>query len=57
MVMPPRVAPTQLVGIPIPNAKLSAEDRDALTSKVRPLHKRHSACNGCTRTYAVKGAQ
>ncbi len=55
--MPPRVAPTQLVGIPIPNAKLSAEDRDALTSKVRPLHKRHSACNGCTRTYAVKGAQ
>ncbi len=38
MVMPPRVAPTQLVGIPIPNAKLSAGDRDALTIKVRPLH-------------------
>ena len=37
MVMPPRVAPTQVVGIPIPNAKLSAEDRAALTNKVHNL--------------------
>jgi hypothetical protein len=34
MVMPPVAAPTQVIGIPIPNAKLSQEDRAALTSKV-----------------------
>lgn len=36
MVMPPEVAPTQVIGIPIPNAKLSQPERAALTSKVRP---------------------
>ena len=35
MVMPPEVAPTQVIGIPIPNAKLSQPERAALTSKVR----------------------
>lgn len=34
MVMPPEVAPTQVIGIPIPNAKLSQPERAALTSKV-----------------------
>ena len=37
MVMPPRVSPTQLIVIPIPNAKLSAETRAALTGKAREL--------------------
>ena len=37
MVMPPRVSPTQLIVVPIPNAKLSAEARAALTGKARDL--------------------
>lgn len=32
--MPPEVAPTQVVGIPIPNAKLPPADHAALTDKV-----------------------
>ena len=35
--MPPRVSPTQLIVIPIPNAKLSADARAALTGKAREL--------------------
>ncbi len=35
--MPPRVSPTQLIVIPIPNAKLSADARAALTDKAREL--------------------
>lgn len=34
MVMPPRVAPVQVVGINIPNSKLSTDDRLALQNKV-----------------------
>lgn len=37
MVMPPRVAPVQLVGISIPNAKLSAQERTDLVNKVGQL--------------------
>jgi hypothetical protein len=53
MVMPPEVAPTQVIGIPIPNAKLSQPERAALTSKVQNqirLFSKH-ACWGlnCTR--------
>ena len=33
MVMPPRVSPTQLIVIPIPSAKLSADVRAALTDR------------------------
>ncbi len=32
LVLPPRVAPVQVVVVPIPNAKLSAEERDALAA-------------------------
>ena len=35
--MPPRVSPTQLIVIPIPSAKLSADVRAALTDKAREL--------------------
>ncbi len=34
--MPPRVAPVQLVGINIPNSKLSADERLGLQNKVLP---------------------
>ena len=37
MVMPPRVAPTQVIAIPIPNAKLSPEARAALSAKAKEL--------------------
>lgn len=37
MVMPPRVAPTQLIAVPIPNAKLAPEARAALSAKAKDL--------------------
>ena len=35
--MPPRVSPTQLIAVPIPNAKLSPEGRASLSVKCKEL--------------------
>ena len=40
--MPPRVSPTQLIVIPIPNAKLSEEARAALTDRCNKTAFMHS---------------
>ena len=36
--LPPRVAVTQAVVVPIPNAKLSAEQHAAISAKAREIH-------------------
>ena len=43
MVMPPRVSPTQVIVIPIPDAKLSPQARAALNDKARDLASELSA--------------